>query len=236
MSGLLGKSNIGGGAGGKAFAAISVTYPAGSVCTCSSGSKTLKAKDTSGRFLFTVPFGGEWTVKAENGATGEYTDTTVSVSANNVYSVQLVYRLYIVKNGILQTPFVFDRNLRSAYPATTKQEDDVFVVQNVSGQGSAVAASTIIDATSYSTLYADYSNTKNEFTTPGCAIVLSDGAVRSGWRDVINQSYASVVDTFVGRKTRAITIPDDCPNCYVGIVCVPWTGVQVMHFWNLWLE
>lgn len=34
----------------EGYALIAVTYPSGSVCTCMNGSKTLKAKDTSGAF------------------------------------------------------------------------------------------------------------------------------------------------------------------------------------------
>ena len=41
--------------GAKAFAVIGVTYPAGSVCTCSDGIKTLKLKDTGGQDFFLIP-------------------------------------------------------------------------------------------------------------------------------------------------------------------------------------
>lgn len=56
-----------GGSGGRVFAAIAVTYPEGSTCTCSSGAKTLKAKNTSGRWIFSVPSIGTWTVSITNG-------------------------------------------------------------------------------------------------------------------------------------------------------------------------
>lgn len=56
-----------GGGGGRVFAAIAVTYPEGSTCTCSSGAKTLKAKNTSGRWIFSVPSIGTWTVSITNG-------------------------------------------------------------------------------------------------------------------------------------------------------------------------
>ena len=38
---MVGKTNVG---GGKLFAVIAVTYPAGSICTCISGSRTLRAR------------------------------------------------------------------------------------------------------------------------------------------------------------------------------------------------
>lgn len=48
--------------GGKPFAVISVTYTPGRTCICSKGSKTLRAKDTSGKYVFILPESGTWTV------------------------------------------------------------------------------------------------------------------------------------------------------------------------------
>ncbi len=56
------------GALSKAFAAIAVNYPAGSICTCTNGSKLLKAKDTSGQTLFLIPSAGTWAVSYTNGS------------------------------------------------------------------------------------------------------------------------------------------------------------------------
>ena len=50
--------------GGIPYAVIGVTYPSGSVCTCTSGTLTLTAKDTSGKAMFIIPSAGTWTVKA----------------------------------------------------------------------------------------------------------------------------------------------------------------------------
>lgn len=50
------------GGDASAFAAISVSYSAGNVCTCTKGSTTLRAKDTGGSFLFLIPEAGTWTV------------------------------------------------------------------------------------------------------------------------------------------------------------------------------
>lgn len=61
---MVGKTNV---AGARLRSVIAVTYPEGSVCTCSDGTKTLKAKDTSGKALFNVPV-GTWTVNCTNGS------------------------------------------------------------------------------------------------------------------------------------------------------------------------
>lgn len=69
----------GGGGGVKLFAVISVTYPAGSVCTCTKGTKTYKAKNTSGLALFAVPEVGDWTVSCTDGT--HVNSQTVSITA-----------------------------------------------------------------------------------------------------------------------------------------------------------
>lgn len=82
--------NMVGGGGGKLFAIIAVTYPEGSICTCVSGTKTLKAKDTSGSYTFTVPNTGTWTISATNG--DKETSTTVEITTEGqVVSVELSF-------------------------------------------------------------------------------------------------------------------------------------------------
>lgn len=66
--------------GGDAYAAISVTYPEGSVCTCTQPGQTpLTAGDTSGAWLFVVPVGGEWTITSTDPVTGETASTPVVI-------------------------------------------------------------------------------------------------------------------------------------------------------------
>lgn len=93
---MVGKTNVCGG-GGKLFSVIAVTYPEGSVCTCSDGAKTLKAKDTSGKALFNVTV-GEWTVTATDGSST--TSQAVSITEEGqVESVTLTYELVLFDNG-----------------------------------------------------------------------------------------------------------------------------------------
>lgn len=56
------------GGGGSSFAAvIQVTYNSGAVCTCTNGSTTLTAPDTSGSVNFKVKRKGTWTITVELG-------------------------------------------------------------------------------------------------------------------------------------------------------------------------
>lgn len=75
---MIGKTNVG---GMKIYAFIVVNYPAGSVCTCSKGSRTMKAKDTSGVYVFAIPEAGNWTVSASSTAHPAPVTKTVSITS-----------------------------------------------------------------------------------------------------------------------------------------------------------
>lgn len=80
------------------YAVISVTYPSGSTCTCTNGSKTLRAKDTSGKALFVIPSAGTWTVKAVKGS--QSASKAVSITAEGqVATVTLMYVFYMFKEN-----------------------------------------------------------------------------------------------------------------------------------------
>lgn len=91
---------LGGGGGGDVFAFIIVTYPAGSVCTCTDGTKTLTAKDTTGSWVFEIPYAGTWTVSRTDGE--QTASASVSINAKGQSeSVELSYKLFIIRNGVM---------------------------------------------------------------------------------------------------------------------------------------
>ena len=84
--------------GVRLFSVISVTYPAGSVCTCTKGTKTYKAKDTSGVALFAVPEAGEWTVSCTDGTQTKSASVSITTEGQAV-NVTLNYLLYLYNAG-----------------------------------------------------------------------------------------------------------------------------------------
>ena len=95
-----GKTNVAGS--GKLFAAIGVTYPAGSTVTCTNKQtgKVLTAKNASEdtQWVFSIPEAGEWTVKATHGTNSK--EQTVSIAKEGQFeSVELSYALVIIENG-----------------------------------------------------------------------------------------------------------------------------------------
>lgn len=86
--------------GGTPYAAIGVTYPSGSVCTCTNGTLTLTAKGTGGKAIFVIPSAGTWTVTAVSGS--KSTSKTVSITAEGqVETVTLMYELVLFNNGVV---------------------------------------------------------------------------------------------------------------------------------------
>ena len=90
-----------GGGGSKVVASIVVTYPAGSTCTCTLGSRVLTAKDTNGKWVFGLPSIGDWVIKATSGSKSK--SKTVSITAEGqAATVELVYEFILYDNGIMQ--------------------------------------------------------------------------------------------------------------------------------------
>ena len=91
---IIGNPIMLGGGRSKAFAVISVTYPAGSTCTCSDGTKTLKLKDTSGQGFFLIPYAATWIVTATDG-TNTKSESVEITSEGQIVSVTLSYQLVL---------------------------------------------------------------------------------------------------------------------------------------------
>lgn len=91
----------GGSGGGKAFAVIGVTYPAGSVCTCTDGAKTLTLKDTGGQGFFLIPYAAVWTVTASDGTNTKAQSVEITAEGQSA-TVSLSYGLVLVKNGVVK--------------------------------------------------------------------------------------------------------------------------------------
>lgn len=85
-------------------ATINITYPSGSTCTCSDGSTTLTAPDTSGTWACVVPNTGTWTVSCTNGteSKSETVEITADGQSENVVLEYIDWDKYIVYKGKTQ--------------------------------------------------------------------------------------------------------------------------------------
>lgn len=83
---MIGRTNVGGAGGGTAFAYIRVAYPAGGTVRCTDGRKSFVARDTSGLYVFGVPYAATWTLTLSlNGST--VSDT---VTITTMYQVETI--------------------------------------------------------------------------------------------------------------------------------------------------
>ena len=149
--------NMVGGGIGKLFAVIAVTYPAGSVCTCSNGTKTLKARDTSGKALFNVTV-GEWTVSCTDGSSTVSKSVTITATGQ-VESVKLSYDLILYDSGEEYSDITGGWSGFACYSGTskgtfTKNSSSIYIKSNGSkgAQSIAAAPANKIDITDISTL------------------------------------------------------------------------------------
>lgn len=86
-----------GGGIGEIASAIAVTYPAGSTCTATNGTKTLVAKDTSGFALFDVE-PGTWTVSCTDGSNNKSVSVIITAEGES-HIITLKYSLVLFDNG-----------------------------------------------------------------------------------------------------------------------------------------
>ena len=96
-----GLGNVGGGGLSNAFAIIVATYPSGSECICTNGSRTLRAKGDSGKYLFLIPSAGTWEVKCtdRDHPSGVSSDPIPIENQYQIEYVTLKYPLYLFKTG-----------------------------------------------------------------------------------------------------------------------------------------
>lgn len=122
--------------GVRLFSVISVTYPAGSVCTCTKGTKNYKAKTTSGLALFAVPEVGDWTVSCTDGT--ETASKTVEITEEGQSkTTTLLYKTYLFYNGYNNTDLAGSPSVKG-------------VKYNSSGEGTAVTPTLALESDSMS--------------------------------------------------------------------------------------
>ena len=146
------------GGGAKAFAVIGVTYPAGSVCTCTDGTKTLTLKDTGGQGFFLIPYAAVWTVTASDGTNTKSQSVEITSEGQNE-SVELGYELEIFANGVINESVTggFDNSSR-----LTIVDNNLKIFYSNIGSGSAdVTTKNSIDISDYDNVKLDVVSTTN---------------------------------------------------------------------------
>ena len=158
-------------------ATINITYPAGSTCTCSDGTTTLSAPDTSGTWACIVPNAGTWTVTSTSGTETDSKAATITTDGQST-SVELSYALFLFKPNAPSDIIAGEWKLTANSTVTAEAELTVKSVNNYNGDRTFSARTKgQIDLTEYSTLQATCkasggSNTKLEVYS-GSSVVAS---------------------------------------------------------------
>lgn len=128
-------------------ATINVTYPAGSTCTCSDGTTTLTAPNTSGSWTCIVYNAGTWTATATDGDKSKSADVVITTDGQTE-SVTLIYITYLFKDGE-----TYD-SLTGGWQGTVNAEKQALqlIVQAEKTQN--VYTKSKVDMTDYSTISA----------------------------------------------------------------------------------
>lgn len=140
---------------------IVVSYPVGSTCTCTNGSVTYTAKDTSGACVFNVMSLGTWTVSCSTGGSEPSTASADVVIDEwwQTKNVTLSYEVILISNGVIQDGVNFTVSQYGAL--TSGSQSQAYALFTTSGNYAVIAYTTDkIDITSFSTLNLELDSTE----------------------------------------------------------------------------
>lgn len=213
------------GGGTKLFAAIGVTYPAGSTLTCTNGTKTFKAKTTSGQWVFAIPETGTWIVTATDPADPTKTKSkTVEITTEgqsvNVDLVELV----LFDSGNQCEDITGGWGVINGSSSNASIKDDSIYVGNTDSSGHGHIAATInkVKVDGYKTLKASVN-----VTSAGHIFGVSDT------RERLNNTFvASVTTSELGFDTLELPVEN-----VVGAYYILFQGTaSKMTVFRVWLE
>lgn len=150
-------------------ATINITYPAGSTCTCSDGTTTLSAPDTSGTWACIVPNAGTWTVSSTDGDKSKSADVVITTDGQTE-SVTLIYITYLFKDGE-----TYD-SLTGGWQGTVNAEKQALQLIVQAGKTQNVHTKSKVDMTDYSTI-----SVKTDANVPNVSLslIIEDSIVAS---------------------------------------------------------
>jgi hypothetical protein len=228
---------VGGGGTGKLFAAIGVTYPEGSTLTCTDGTKTLKAKTTSGQWVFAVPYAGTWIVTATDGK--ETASKTVEITTEGqCASVVLEYRYYIIKDGELQNGYSFPNQMRSGVASNLSQGDGYIQISASTNKTCGRASNSKINCNNYSKICFDVTLGSGWFS-PGVTVGLATSYGSSEENTVLGYViYKAQTMDSNSRKVLEVDISSATTSYYIAMVVTPantYSNSRIRAH-NVWLE
>ena len=222
---MVGKTNV---AGARLRAVIAVTYPEGSICTCSNGTKTLKARDTSGKALFNVTV-GEWTVSCTDGSRTKSASVSITADGQSE-SVALSYSLNIIVNGKFNQDVTGSWSVGTSGLGSMGEFPDGYVrlyapLQDaLNGSYTDWVSEKALPTSEYSTMYVDYAATLNGYGSQFIGL----GGVSVGTNSTSSDA----------RNTRAVDISGLTADYQLSLIARAWAGNGgvTIRIYNLYFE
>lgn len=186
-------------------ATINITYPAGSTCTCSDGTTTLSAPDTSGTWACIVPNAGTWTAAATDGV--ENTSESVSITTDGqTVAVELSYYTYLFKPNTDTTNVTGGWQLNSNGSLDSAGDQLVATFTNAYNHGKAFNVATInkIDFTEFTTLVATCKAADKNNTAPSSA-TFAVASTQAGF-NAAGTASTKVASTTFSNSTTTVQI------------------------------
>ena len=215
---------------GTPYAVIGATYPAGSTCTCTNGTRTVTLKDTSGTGLFKIPYAGTWTVTATNGTDTVSQSVTITVKGQ-VETVTLAYQLYLFKEGSgVTSGYTINKTATKTFSIT----DDKIVWSTNTSVGNQVWITPAINLSKYNKVCFDFKCT-GQYNSNYSTVTIGVGSdVPTGQNNCGTFVASREVAYSKTRGTYSVDLSaiTDATEYYIKLGAYGITG----EIYNIWLE
>lgn len=215
--------------GGYAFAQIDVEYPEGSTCTCSNGTRTLAAKTTGGKWIFSIPSAGTWTVTAVDGNKTKSENVSITTKGQ-IERVTLLHRFilhdYESGESVEWAPY--------HYASAEIGSDGALNIAPRSRDHSGCVFSQLIDVTYYSKLVMVYKNSIQEGQNYNYNLI---GLTQDKTTTAALFPAKVYYNLTASRETIQLDIAALTGSYYVGVMTSEGrASVQVLEIYRMWLE
>ena len=180
---------------------ISISYPAGSVCTATMGSYSFTAPDTSGTWTLAVPVMGTWHVSCTDGEDTAEADVNITASGQ-MKELSLVYTLVLYSPGDEHSAVTGGWKV---YQNATISKQSAYMritpTQRYDGNQGFVGCANMIDLTKYATLYAEGLNNCGGDEYLGFVVYDSELTLKASawWKPNTNTTKALNVSKLSGK-------------------------------------
>lgn len=203
---------------------ITVTYPAGSVCTATNGNTTLRAPNTSGTWSIIVPTTGTWTISSTDGVTTASETVTITRDGQTA-TVTLTYSLILYSPGNEHTAVTGGWTVyQNANISKTSTYLQITPTKQWDGNQAIVGCANMIDLTNIDVLYAEAKNNCGGHEYLGFTVSDSNLEIKASvWWNANQQA------------TKSLNVSNLRGSYYVGFM-VPWGSTYKGdgRIYNVW--